>query len=184
MHGLLLAAALASEPAEREPRYVRAIVHTSALFITMRTTEAVIWPHPFAETSEIGARWGETFTTAPRFDPSRRFFEWDGDAWYINAIGHSLLGMELHFRARMCDFGWAGSLAYSAASSAVWEYAFEGNAVRASALDLVWTPLAGLALGEARYALFRALPRNFVVRFLVDPLGGIDHAITDNACGW
>lgn len=167
-----------------EPRYARPFVHAAALFTTMRTVEAFLWPHPFAETHAIGERWAETFTTAPRFDPKRRAFEWDGDAWYINAVGHTLLGMELHFRARQCGFGWAGSLAFTTGASAVWEYLFEGNAVRASALDLVWTPLAGLALGEARYALFRAAPKNFFVRFLVDPLGGLDHAVTGEACGF
>jgi hypothetical protein len=179
---VVLLAALAGEPSD-DPRIARAVIHSSALFVTMRTTEAFLWPHPFAETDQLGARWKETFTTAPRFDPSRRFFEWDGDAWYINAIGHTLLGMELHFRARQCNFGVTGSVIYSTLASAVWEYGFEGNAVRASALDLVWTPLAGLGLGEARYALFRAAPKNFLVRFLVDPLGGLDQAITHDACG-
>jgi hypothetical protein len=182
----LLLAALATGPtvSDDEPRYARPFIHATALFTTMRTVEVFLWPHPFAETHAIGQRWGETFTTAPRFDPKRRAFEWDGDAWYINAIGHSLLGMELHFRARTCGFGWAGSLAFTTGASAVWEYIFEGNAVRASALDLVWTPLAGLGLGEARYALFRAAPKSFFVRFLIDPLGGLDHAITNDACGW
>jgi hypothetical protein len=166
------------------------MVHTTLLFTTMRTVETFLWPHPFAETEHFAERWGETFTTWPKFDPKERTFEWDGDRWWINAVGHSLLGMELHFRARQCDFGWLGSLGYTAAASAVWEYAFEGNSVRASGLDLVWTPLAGLVLGEARYALFRAASRaeygpwRSLARFAIDPLGGVDQALTGNACNF
>lgn len=198
MHAAVLSAVLTASGSERlptatrehEPRIARTVVHTTLLFTTMRTVEIFLWPHPFAETDQLGERWGETFTTWPKFDPDRRAFEWDGDRWWINAVGHSLLGMELHFRARQCDFGWLGSFGYTAAASAVWEYAFEGNAVRASGLDLVWTPLAGLMLGEARYALFRAASRaepgawRSIARFAIDPLGGVDHAITSNACNF
>lgn len=165
------------------------LVHALALMTTMRTVEWYLWPYPFARTESFGAQWKDSFTHAPKFDPSLRAFEWDGDRWYINAVGHSLLGSELYLRARACDFGWAGALAWTAGASAVWEYGFEGNGVRPSGLDLVWTPLAGLLLGEARHQLLRVTrarqgPLRTVASALVDPLGGLDHVVTGRACGW
>src|SRR5204862_5159308 len=104
-----------------------------------------------------------------------RAFEWDHDAWTINVIGHGLLGSELYVRARACEFGWSGSLAFTAVSTVAWEYAFEGNAVQPSALDLVYTPLAGLVLGEARYWLWRETRRRApFLAPLVDPFGEME----------
>mgnify|MGYP000856152690 CR=1 FL=1 len=58
-------------------------------------------------------------TRPPLFDPKRRAFEWDGDPWTINVIGHGLMGSELYVRARACSFGWAGSLAFAAGARQV-----------------------------------------------------------------
>lgn len=189
MHALVLTGALAVTEPEPAPRFVPPLVHAAALMTTMRTVEWFLWPHPFAETEYFAWHYNDSFSHAPKFDPSQRAFEWDGDRWWINVVGHSLFGSELYLRARSCHFGVTGALAWTAGASAVWEYAFEGNGVRPSALDLVWTPLAGLALGEVRYALFRAASqgqgawRN-IARAVLDPLGGIDHAVTGRACGW
>lgn len=185
----MLALSLATTtPEPPPPRFVPPLVHAAALMTAMRTTEWFLWPHPFAETEGFLPQWKDSLTHAPRFDPSRRAFEWDGDRWWINVVGHTLFGSELHLRARQCDFGVLGALAWTASASAVWEYAFEGNGVRPSALDLVWTPLSGLALGEARLGLFRLAGRSgtwsSVARALIDPLGGIDHLATGHACGW
>jgi hypothetical protein len=185
---LFVAPAAPAQPAhthpgeETGPTWTPPIVHTLALFTVMRTTEAVIWPHPFAETRSFGDHYREAFTKPPIFDTSRRAFEWDGDRWPINVIGHGLLGSELYMRARTCDFGWAGSLAFAAGSTVVWEYLFEGNGVRPSALDLVYTPLSGLVLGEGRYYLWRAADdladRTWrgIVKAIVDPLGELERA--------
>ncbi len=164
------------------PHWVAPIVHTTVLLTTMRVTEAYLWPHPFAEPRDFGDHYRETFTKAPIFDSHQRAFEWDGDRWTINVIGHGLLGSELYMRARTCEFGWAGSLAFAAGSTVAWEYLFEGNGVRPSALDLVYTPLAGLVLGEGRYQVWRAAAGienatwRGVVRALVDPLGELERA--------
>lgn len=183
----VLGALTLAEP-EPEPRFVPPLVHAAALMTTMRTTEWFLWPHPFAETESFGAQYRDSFTHWPKFDPSRRAFEWDGDRWWINVVGHTLFGSELYLRARQCHFGLTGALAWTAGASALWEYAFEGNGVRPSALDLVWTPLAGLALGEARLALFRAASGrsgwSTLARIVIDPLGGLDQAATGRACGW
>lgn len=164
--------AAAVDRADDAPELVVPVVHAMALMTVMRVTEAVIWPEPFARTERFGARYEETFTRPPIFP--------DGDPWYVNYGGHALFGSELYMRARTCRLGWAGSLAFAAAGSVVWEYAFEGNGVRPSAFDLVYTPLSGIALGELRYALWRsAAPgsgREWL-RWIVDPLGEGERAL-------
>lgn len=167
---------------EAPPDVVVPALHGLALMTVMRATATVLWPEPFARTERFGAAYQEAFTRPPIFDGSRRAFEWDGDPWFINGVGHALFGSELHLRARACRFGWAGALAFTAATSALWEYGFEANGVRPSALDLVYTPLAGLALGEARYALWRAAgalrskAARGVTRAVLDPLGEAERA--------
>ena len=173
----------AAPPAE--VRAATPVAHALAMFSVVRGAEAWLYPEPFADfgSRALALRWRETVTRPPLFDPKRRAFEWDGDPWTINVIGHGLMGSELYARARACSFGWAGSLAFAAGASAVWEYAFEGNGVRPSALDLVYTPLAGFALGEARFQLYRVAQRlegptaRFAVRTLVDPFGELERAL-------
>jgi len=170
---LILAAAVAvgedSAAENRAPDFVVPIAHSVGLMTVMRTTEAVIWPDPFARTEYFGARYEEAFTKPPIYP--------DGDAWYVNYVGHAFFGSELYLRARTCHFGWAGSLAFAAAGSTLWEYAFEGNGVRPSLQDLVYTPLAGAALGELRYFAWRSLPTKSPARFIFDPLGELERTI-------
>jgi hypothetical protein len=174
----------AEEPVPRSPTpdIVIPAVHGLALMTVMRATETVIWPDPFARTERFGASYERAFTNPPLFDTSQPFMRWDGDPVIINAGGHALFGSELHVRARACGFGWAGALAFTAATSALWEYGFEANGVQPSALDLVYTPLAGLLLGEARHQAWRAAGgidasgwRN-VARAVVDPFGEMERA--------
>lgn len=182
---LSASSARAADEAEPDPpaEWAPPVLHAAGLFTTMRLTEAVIWPEPFARVDAEfwWERYGDAYTLPPKFDAELGFFEWDGDPWPVNLVGHGLLGSELYLRARRCHFGWAGSLAFAAGASAVWEYAFEANGVRPSGLDLVYTPLAGIALGEARFAAARALAgaRGFgaVVRVVLDPLGEAERAL-------
>ena len=169
-------------PAAPRPDFVIPIVHGVALMTVMRVTESFLYPDPFSRTEHFAAHYGEAFTRPPLFDGSRRAFEWDGDPWTINVLGHGLFGSELYLRARTCHLPWYGALAFTAATSALWEYGFEGNGVRPSALDLVYTPLAGMVLGEGRYLLWRAagdLPSaglRTVLRVAVDPFGEAERA--------
>jgi hypothetical protein len=161
---------------------VTPILHGLTLMTVMRVTESFLYPDPFSRTEHFAAHYREAFTRPPLFDGSRRAFEWDGDRWTINVLGHGLFGSELFLRARMCRLPWYGALVFTAASSTLWEYGFEGNGVRPSALDLIYTPLAGMVLGEGRYLLWRAagsvgLPRlRTVTRGALDPLGEAERA--------
>jgi hypothetical protein len=175
----------ADEPAELEESWAVPIAHGLGLMTVMRLTEAVIWPDPFAETdlSLWLESYEEAFTRPPKWDSSRRAFEWDGDPWYVNAVGHALFGSELHLRARTCRKSLLEALLFTTAGSVVWEYVFEANGVRPSALDLWYTPAAGLVLGEARYALWSAARRlhdrtwRGVLTAVLDPLAELERAI-------
>ena len=164
------------------PDIVVPAVHGLALMTVMRATETVLWPDPFARPQWFGARYEEAFTRPPKLDTREPFMQWDGDPLVVNVVGHGLFGSELYLRARQCRFGWSGALAFAAATSAVWEYAFEANGVRPSAQDLVYTPLIGLALGEARYVLHRAAGEvrspaaRGLARAVLDPLGELERA--------
>jgi hypothetical protein len=65
----------------------------------------------------------------------------------------------------------------------VWEYGYEASGVRPSALDLVYTPLSGVVLGELRHWVYHragglsAGPVRGLVRLLMDPLGTIERGL-------
>ncbi len=165
------------------PDIVVPALHGLALMTVMRATETVIWPDPFARPQGFGANYEAAFTQPPKLDTRQPFMRWDGDPLVVNVVGHGLFGSELYLRARQCRLGWGGALAFAAAPSAVWEYGFEANGVRPSAQDLVYTPLIGLALGEARYVLHRAAGEvkspaaRGLTRAVLDPLGELERAL-------
>ena len=170
---------------ERKTSWTVPTAHALGLMTTMRIGAAVLWPEPFADTSlsRMGDSYERSYTTWPRWEPERDFFEWDGDHWAINAIGHGLFGSELYLRARTCGQSPPLALAFTALGSAVWEYGFEANAVRPSALDLVYTPAAGIVFGELRYAGWTAASRlrdrtwRGVLKTVLDPLGEFERAL-------
>jgi hypothetical protein len=172
---VLLLAVASEEAPQRPPNVVVPALHSLALMTVVRAVETVIWPDPFAKPEQFGPRYEEAFTKPPKFDTSQPFMRWDGDPLFVNVVGHGLYGSEFYLRFRQCRFGWAGSLAAAAATSALWEYGFEANGSRPSALDLVYTPLAGLALGELRYLIYREA-RSGVIRAVVDPFGELERA--------
>ncbi|WP_394832780.1 DUF3943 domain-containing protein [Pendulispora rubella] len=171
-------------------RWEPPVLHTTAFLTGLRYIEAYMYPHPFAEGNfeHIAERYRDTFTHWPIFDSDKPAFEWDGDSWRINVIGHGLMGSELYTRARICHFGWAGSLAFAVGSTVAWEYVFEGNGVRPSVWDLVYTPLSGLLLGEARYFIYRTAQslssptaRN-VLSAIADPFGEMERHWLGSPC--
>jgi hypothetical protein len=183
--------ASASSRVTVEPiRWLPVVIEPMALFVAMRGTEAYLWPNPFSfrRTSEWPARYRDAFTQWPKFDSHRGFMEWDGDHWKINVIGHGLLGSELYLRPRRCGVGWLGSLAIAAGTSALWEFGIEANGVRPSAVDLVYTPISGLVLGELRFWAWQATGSlsdstwRTVLRSLVDPVGEFGRVTFDSPC--
>ena len=65
---------------------------------------------------------------------------------------------------------------------------FEANGVRPSGQDLVYTPLAGIVIGEARYQAWRAAAGienrtlRTSLRILFDPLGEFERAAIGCGC--
>jgi hypothetical protein len=159
------------------------VAHAAGLMTVMRAGEAIIWPRPFAESPRHWARhYLEAVNNPPRWNGNAAPFEWDGDRWPINVIGHGLFGSELYLRARTCNKGPIASVLFTAAASGTWEYVFEGNAVRPSGLDLWFTPAAGLLLGELRFVGWRAAQRlggrgRIAVQAILDPLGALERAM-------
>lgn len=159
-------------------------LHVAGLFAAQRVGASILWAEAFSfdNPQRVGRQWARAFTEPPKFDPDRRPFEWDGDWWVINVVGHGLMGAESYLRARQCEHSVWASLLFTAGASAVWEYVFEAPHVRPSANDLVLTPLIGLGLGELRYQAYRHAHRlgrvgGAALRGLVDPFGSLERAL-------
>jgi Domain of unknown function (DUF3943) len=172
--------AAAQSRAHRESWLVPSL-HAVGLLGAERVGAMLLWPHAFSlEDGDRNLRFlREAYTQPPIFNARRRFFEWDGDRWSINLWGHGLMGSELYLRARQCGHGALPSMAFAAASSAVWEYGFEVWNAHPSVNDLLWTPLGGALIGELRFVVWELaarLPRavRTVVRVVVDPLGELE----------
>jgi hypothetical protein len=151
----------------------------------MRLTEAWLWPEPFAETRPLvlAQQYEQAFTRPPKWDSSRAWFEWDGDPWMINVVGHAAFGAELYFRPRVCGHDVLPALVYAAGGTVLWDYGFEATGVRPSGLDLWYTPLSGAILGEVRYWGYQAASGiddrtlRAVVQTVFDPFGQIERAL-------
>ncbi|MCA9593249.1 MAG: DUF3943 domain-containing protein [Myxococcales bacterium] len=174
---LLVARSAAAEP----PRWDVPTTHAVGLMTTMRTAEIFIWPEPFARFDPGG--YERAFSQPPKWDTSQPAFEWDGDPWAVNVLGHGLFGSELYLRVRSCRHGVVPALAFTTLGSAVWEYGFEANGARPSGLDLVYTPAAGLVLGEARLLGWRAAKGisdptwRGILSTLFDPFGELERGL-------
>lgn len=177
---------VSTSPREPTPfaRYATTIGNHHALMLGMRLTEVWLWPEPFAETrpSILRERYRDAFTNPPKWDSRAPWFQWDGDRWFINVIGHAAFGSELYLRARRCDFHPLGAFALTVASSTVWEYGYEASGVRPSAFDLIYTPVSGFVIGEARHWLVRRAQHldsgwRTLVTVLLDPFGEAERAI-------
>lgn len=179
-------AAPAVAPASpREPResWLVPSLHALGLMTVMRGAETYMWPEPFANVDRFGYHYREAYTRPPLWDGSRPLFEEDGDRWQINVLGHGAFGSELYLRARVCKKPIWQALSFTGAASTLWEYGFEANGVRPSALDLVFTPAAGLLLGEGRFQALRAVrglapgTARTVLLVVVDPLGELERTL-------
>jgi len=167
------------------PRLAPPIVHALGLMTAMRLSEAYLWPTPFAETErlKLAQHYYAAYSRPPLWNSSLPLFEEDGDRWQINVIGHGLFGSELYLRARTCHLPVWQALLFTGLASATWEYGFEASGVRPSALDLTFTPLAGLVLGETRFVAWRAAsrldrgPLRVALSTLVDPFGELERSL-------
>ncbi len=159
--------------------HVIPLAHTAALMGAMRLSLSLRWPEAFAPLPPDRA-WSaarENWRQAPEFHSDMPLIESDGDPWLVNGVGHGLFGSEVYLRTRRCGHGPLASFGAAAAASTIWEYGIESFHQRPSAVDLVWTPLSGLAFGELRYQLLRAFGHHRAVSAIVDPFGELQRAL-------
>ncbi len=108
------------------------------------------------------------------------FFQWDGDPWAHNLIGHSVMGSEFYLRHRQARFPAWAALCMTLAWTLAWEYMVESWHKQPSLIDIVWTPVGGAMLGEGRYQLYRRVRRmersagRHLLLYLLDPLGQLE----------
>jgi len=82
---------------------------------------------------------------------------WDKNPWYVNYVGHPMVGAEAYLLARNRDHGMFSSFLYSTAESFLWEFGIESwIGARPSYQDLIFTSTLGFLLGELRFRI-RAL---------------------------
>ncbi len=164
-------------PVEHEIQWAPPVLHTTSLFVVMRATETVLWPDPLAnfDADFVGARYEDAYTLPPKFDATRSAFEWDGDHWTINVLGHgaarqrallarSDLPLRLGRLARLRRGGFGGGSTASRPTA-------RGRRHK------IWSTRRSraCALGEARFRAARALEGRGgfagVLRVVLDPFG-------------
>jgi uncharacterized protein DUF3943 len=166
------------------------VAHAAGVLMGMRVSLSLLWPRAYDPFPlERSARQlGAAFRAPPELRRDRSLLESDGDPWAINVVGHGLFGAEIYGRVRQCGGAPWQALAFTAGTSAVWEYGIESWSKRPSAIDLVTTPLIGAAIGEARVSAQRWLhhrPRGFLRtlgEIFVDPLGEAERGILQTRC--
>jgi uncharacterized protein DUF3943 len=145
---------------------------------------AVIWPEFFSSGSGSSTQLVRSWSSRPRYEGGSNPFVSDGDHWVINGIMHPLYGSEAYLAARDWKHTPFSSFFYSVFAIFTWEYLIEGWFQHPSAVDLVWTPVGGIILGELRYQLSSLARRKInkrgarnLVLILLDPLGQIEQAM-------
>ena len=88
--------------------------------------------------------WGENLHRAYTSPPI-----WDKDLWIINYIGHPLQGSLAFNALRSQGAGFWTSSVFTLGHTLLWEYFFEAINEQPSINDLIVTPIAGIAVGEA-----------------------------------
>jgi hypothetical protein len=198
--GLLLALQLGAPPAPvpalvapappPETTWSVPIAHSLGVLAGMRLGLSALWPDAYdpLPLGRSGRQFAGAYRHGPEYRGGRSFFESDGDPWQINLIGHPLFGSEIYQRVRQCGgAGWQ-AFAFTAATSAVWEFGIESFNKRPSTIDLLATPIIGAALGEARYRAGRWLrtqPRGFwrtLGIVVVDPFGEAERGVLRTRC--
>ena len=171
----------------QEPGWLMPSAHSAGLLFLVRVGASMRWPVTY-DISRYERNWStfeRSWSSAPTFDTSEAFFEWDHDPWTINAINHGLMGSEIYLRHRQARHGWWLALPMTVAWTFVWEYLVEGWHKHPSGIDLIWSPAGGALLGEGRFWIYNRLrqlapsPWRHVLLYLVDPLGQLERDAFD-----
>jgi hypothetical protein len=134
-----------------EPNPLRAVLEIGAVFTLGFTWYATT--APTVNRWDVGYRW-QTFRRKITFDHLGP----DANSFGTNFIGHPLGGTGYYLAARSNRLSILQSFGMSVAGSLFWELLGEVSEV-VSMNDMIVTPLAGLAIGEATTQLGAALDR-------------------------
>ncbi len=194
MSALLLATAITlttpSTTPPPTPIWSVPLAHAAGVLVGMRLSLSLAWPGAYALSPlrDRGTQFARAYTSGPEFHSDAPLLESDGDPWTVNIIGHGLFGSEVYSRARNCGAAaWQAALLIAGAST-LWEYGIESFNKRPSGIDLVATPILGVALGEARIAAHNWLhtrPRGLwrsVAEIVVDPFGEAERGWLHTRC--
>jgi hypothetical protein len=180
---------VAPVPPPQQTTWSVPVAHSLGVLAGMRLGLSLLWPEAYDPFPL--SRSGHQFASAYRDGPEYRggsFLESDGDPWQINVIGHGLFGSEIYGRVRQCGGAAWQAFAFTAATSAVWEFGIESFNKRPSTVDLIATPVIGAVLGEGRYRAsrwLRAQPRGFwrtLGVIVVDPFGELERGVLRTRC--
>lgn len=160
-------------------------VRIAALESIMVVASAALWPESYSplKTGKNWKQFKESWTNPPNYVYDTNILGSDGDWWYFNLLAHGILGSELYLAAR--DWGYRPVTAglFAIYTSFVWEYMVEGWFRLPSTVDLFWTPLAGILIGELRFLGVKAAYKiknqrvSLLVRIMLNPLGELERTI-------
>ena len=110
---------------------------------------------------------------------------WDGDAWWINYLGHPYFGATYYVRARERGADPLGAFVYSALLSTLYEYGVEALFEPPSYNDLIVTPVAGALIGAFIFEPLRERIKakaertwyHDVVLVATDPIGAANSVV-------
>jgi hypothetical protein len=167
-------------------RFVAPIVRIAVTELVLHAGLVIIFRDEadVTATGRNARQFPKSWKAPPRFYAHTNIFASDGDPAAFNVLGHGLFGSETYIAARGWGHSPGASFLFSLVASAFWEYVIESWYQPPSAIDLLWTPVGGLIIGEARYQAYKAaqkgiahkVPRT-IVFILLDPLGELERLI-------
>jgi hypothetical protein len=162
----------------------------SAQYAFLRVYDPANWHDYGNHPTPSIEKFQSNFQRAPVFEPEAYggggllgIAQADGDPWTINVVGHGIQGSEMYLRMRREGNAWWAAGLAGIAHSTLWEYGFEGVHETPSLWDMVWTPLGGALIGEARHRVLKLEGRfsdstlYSAARWVVDPVGELDELL-------
>jgi hypothetical protein len=162
------------------------LAHIGLLEIGMVAVATATWPEGYnlLAVRRNTVQLKESWTRPPEFHFTGNLFTSDNDWWYFNVFAHGLFGSEAYLSARVWGHGPGVSGLLAVFASFSWEYLVEAWYKRPSAIDLFWTPLSGILLGELRFRTYLAVTRRVsspalrkALQILLDPLGSFERRL-------
>jgi hypothetical protein len=142
------------------------VLQWAAQYTILIASQPDNWQSFGNSSSPSWTKFTSNFTQPPVFEPVRYggggivgVFQADGDRWTTNVLGHGLQGSEIYLRLRRHGLNPWQAFTGGLLHSTLWEYGIEGWNETPSAVDLAWTPVGGVLIGELRYQAIRALDR-------------------------